>query len=243
MKLDCVVTAVNENPLYLEFIPIFIKTWKKLYCDVDIKIILIANKIPDDYNEYKQYIILFEPIPNITTSFISQYIRLLYPCILNYQNGVMITDMDILPMNRHYYTDNIASFDNNKFIYFRGNVCLPNNEVAMCYNVATPSIWKEIFNIQDISDIQLRLKIVYENNHIVEGHGNIGWNIDQRHLYNYIRKWKNNNNFVCLFDRNTKYCRLDRNKFHLTNIIKQNIQNGLYSDYHCYRPMKRYVIK
>ena len=33
MKLDCVLTAVNENELYLDFIPIFIKTWNKLYPD------------------------------------------------------------------------------------------------------------------------------------------------------------------------------------------------------------------
>ena len=42
MKLDCVLTAVNENPLYLELVPIFIKSWNKLYPDVDVKIILIA---------------------------------------------------------------------------------------------------------------------------------------------------------------------------------------------------------
>ena len=52
MKLDCIVTAVNENPLYLEFIPIFVKTWKKLYPDVDVKIILIAHAIPKEYEEY-----------------------------------------------------------------------------------------------------------------------------------------------------------------------------------------------
>ena len=31
MKLDCVLTAVNDNRLYLDFVPIFIKTWNKLY--------------------------------------------------------------------------------------------------------------------------------------------------------------------------------------------------------------------
>ena len=116
MKLDCVITSVNENPLYLEFIPIFIKTWNKLYPNVDVKIILIAKQIPDQYVEYKGNIILFEPIEGILTSFISQFIRLLYPCILHYQHGVMITDMDMLPMSKTYYTEHIRSFDNSKFI-------------------------------------------------------------------------------------------------------------------------------
>jgi hypothetical protein len=94
MILDCVITAVNENELYLEFIPIFIKTWNKLYPKIDVKIILIAKKIPIEYSDYINNIILFEPIGNVLTSFISQYIRLLYPCILNYKNGVLITDME-----------------------------------------------------------------------------------------------------------------------------------------------------
>ena len=69
MKLDCVLSAVNENTIYIDFIPIFIETWKKLYTDIDIKIILIAKKIPEKYLCYKNNIILFEPI-------VSLYIKL-----------------------------------------------------------------------------------------------------------------------------------------------------------------------
>ena len=49
MKLDCILTAVNINLLYIDFIPIFIKTWNKLYPLTDIKIILISNNIPDEF--------------------------------------------------------------------------------------------------------------------------------------------------------------------------------------------------
>ena len=79
MKLDCILTAVNENPLYIEFIPIFIKAWKGLVPEVDVKIVMVANEIPTEYKEYSNYIILFPPIENISTSFIAQYIRILYP--------------------------------------------------------------------------------------------------------------------------------------------------------------------
>ena len=90
MKLDCIVTAVNENQLYIDFIPIFIKTWKKVYADVDIKIILISDYIPHKYNKYNKYIILFKPLENVSSAFISQYIRLLYPAILDYKNGTQV---------------------------------------------------------------------------------------------------------------------------------------------------------
>ena len=111
MKLDCVLTAVNENTLYLDFIPFFVDTWNKLYPDVDVKVVLIMSEIPSNLEKYKNNIILFKPIPSINTSFISQYIRMLYPCILNYKNGVMITDIDIIPMNKVYYTHPIEPID------------------------------------------------------------------------------------------------------------------------------------
>ena len=59
MKLDCVLTATNENDRYIHFIPIFIDTWKKLYPDVDVKIVLIAESIPEQFLYYSNNIILF----------------------------------------------------------------------------------------------------------------------------------------------------------------------------------------
>jgi hypothetical protein len=241
MKLDCIVTAVNENPLYLDFIPIFIKTWKKLYPDVDVKIILIAHAIPQQYIEYKDHIILFEPVEYVLTSFTSQVIRLFYPCLLPYENGVMITDMDILPMNRTYYTENIRPYDNDKFIYLRENICFEYNELAMCYNVATPSVWRDIFNIHSVDDIRATIKDIALSRVICEGHGREGWSTDQQLLYTKVMEWSHRTqNLVCLKESDTGFCRLDRETFILDEHIRGNISNGRYSDYHCFRPMSAY---
>ncbi len=242
MKLDCVLTAVNENLLYLEFIPLFINTWNKLYPNVDVKIILIANKIPEEYIKYQENIILFEPLEGVSTAFISQYIRLLYPSILKYENGVMITDMDIIPMNRSYYTNNIESFTNDKFIYLR-DVLFEHKELAMCYNVATPLIWSDIFNIKTLEDIKYRLNEKFKSIKYVDGHGNSGWSVDQQDLYNCVIKWhKTTNNFIFLKDIDTRFNRLNRNCFDLNSYdILNNVKNSHYSDYHCYRPFSQFV--
>lgn len=243
MKLDCVLTAVNENILYLDFVPIFIKTWNKLYPNVDVKIILVSNNIPANLRDYEKNIILFKPIEKMSTAFISQYIRLLYPALLDYKNGIMITDMDILPMNRSYYTKNIEQFENDKLVYLR-NVLLNSKQIAMCYNVATNKVWSEIFHIKNIEDIKNRLVDVYSSiNYRVEvvNDNNESWCTDQSHLFKYVCNWNNKtNNFRILNDQRTGYHRLDRNRFILSKDIIENIKNGIYSDYHCYRPYSKY---
>lgn len=240
MKLDCVLTSVNENPLYINFVPFFIKTWNKLYPNVDIKIILIANEIPLNIKEFEKFIILFKPIKNISTSFISQYIRLLYPCLLEYKNGVMITDIDMIPMNRKYYTDNINQFDNDKFIYYRENICFSQKQIAMCYNVATPAIWKQVFDINSLNDIINRLKIRFESINYIDGSKGKCWFTDQLDLYEYIMKWNNKyQNLICLKENYTKFKRLENFSIDDDN-IRNNITNGIYTDYHCYRPMDKF---
>lgn len=242
MKLDCVLTAVNENPLYFDFIPIWINTWKKLYPTVDVKIILIAKTLPDHLQIYSKYIILFEPLENISTSFTSQFIRNLYPCILNYENGVMITDIDNIPMNRTFFTNNIENISENKWINLRDWFWHdpPHNMIAMCWQVATPKIWKEVFNINSIQDIKDSIINMNSKINYVEGGTDYasGWNTDQLFLYQKVMEWnKKTNNYIFLKDKDTKWNRLDRGRFHVN---KNEIINGKYSDYHMLRPMSEY---
>jgi hypothetical protein len=111
----------------------------------------------------------------------------------------------------------------------------------MCYNVATPIIWKEIFEINSIEDIRNMLISTSENNIIREGQGNVGWSTDQVVLYKKVMEWnKKTNNLVCLKENNTKFHRLNRGFSELNDNIKKNISNGIYSDYHCFRPMSQY---
>jgi hypothetical protein len=244
MKLDCVLTACNLNPLYCDFIPLFIKTWNKLYPDVDVKIVLISENIPENLKMYEQNIILFKPILNISTAFISQYIRLLYPAILNYTNGVMITDIDMLPMNNTYYSKHIEDYDNNKFIYLRDVLIHTDNQIAMCYNVATSKTWQDIFHIHSIQDINTSLINRFKSIDFVEGTSNSCWFTDQIELYNHVQSWnERTHNFVYLNDKITGYSRLDRihmNTHTLDETLKTKIKSGVFSDYHCLRPYSQY---
>lgn len=242
MKLDYVLTATNNNSNYIDFVPNFIKAWKKLYPQVKPLVIVINNSIPENLKEYKDNLVLFEPIPNVSTAFTSQYIRMLYPAILDCPGGVLITDMDMLPMNRSYYTKNIEQFSDNKFIYMRNVLMDEYKQIAMCYNVATPKTWANIFNIHSLQDIIERLTDKFNSITYVDGWNKAGWCTDQIDLYKYIMDWHSKTgDFIYLNDNTTGYQRLDRLLFNTLNPpLAYAIKNGVFSDYHCLRPYNYY---
>ena len=189
MKLTNVLVATDMNPLYYKFIPIFIKTWNKLFPNVKVTIVVVAKELVDELLPYKDNIVLFPPIENMNTAFIAQNIRLLYPALIDTEGGVLITDMDMLPMSRKYYTEQIKNIDNTKFVCYRPLSCVGKNEMVMCYNIALPNIWRDIFNINTTNDIIDTLQYIYKNNYYAGTHGGAGWNIDQLYLYNKTQKW------------------------------------------------------
>jgi hypothetical protein len=101
---------------------------------------------------------------------------------------------------------------------------------------------KKYFGINSLEDIKNTIKNVNANNIIKEGHGKDGWCIDQITLFDKVMSWnKNTNNFICLKENETKFKRLNRQNFDISNINEiKNITDSNYSDYHCYRPMSKY---
>lgn len=236
MKLDCVLTSCNLNPLYYNFIPIFVNTWKKLYPEINIVIVFIGNSIPEELIEYKQHIVLFPEISNIPTNFTSQIIRLFYPALLNYKEGILITDMDMLPMNSVYYSENIKKYSLDNFISYR-NVLKSHNQIAICYNVASSYTWGNIFNIKTIEDVKNNIILAYSQNK--------SWFMDQLYLKKKVNDWNEKaKNYIELNDFITKFTRLDRKYDFKNNIIskevEEKIKNHYYCDYHCLRPYHNY---
>jgi hypothetical protein len=243
MKLDCILTATNNNKLYADFIPSFIKHWKHLVPSADVKIIFIDEKIPDEYIQYKENIILFKPEGEqlkMNTAFIAQFIRLLYPALLPYTGGVLITDMDMLPMNGSYYIDNITNIPDNKFVYLR-NVLFEYKEIAMCYNVACPPVWSDIFKIKTIEDICTQMQEIYKNIEYDGNHGGSGWTTDQKEFFKRVMNWnQKTKNFVFLNDNKTGFLRLDRGRFAIDQNLIRVIKSKQISDYHALRPYSEY---
>jgi len=235
MKLGTILTASDLNPLYCEFIPIFIKSWNILFPSADVIIVLVADEIPDYLKEYEKNIKLFKPVPNIHTAFQAQCIRLLYPRLVERNEGVLISDMDMIPMNRSYYVDAIQDISEDTFITYR-DLYLPR-DLPMCYNIAIPNTWKKMFGDDSTENLLTSWfsAIVYDGTH-----GGKGWGTDQQILLSHFNKW--NGPKRILNDSITKYKRLDRHTSiffdlgHLEKLVKSN----QYCDYHCFRPYSKY---
>lgn len=235
MKLEYVVTATNLNEAYLSFIPLFCKTWKKLYPLVKVVIVMISDTIPDKFVAYQNSIYLFPPIPEVSTVFTSQFIRLLYPCLLQSKGGVLVTDIDMIPMNREYFTSSIASASDNQFVYLRGNVLDNKQQMAICYNVAHSSTWREVFQIESEEDIRTRFLDIQNSR-------DISWFTDQLLLYEYVMRWNaREKRLLRVFDNVTGFNRLRCRSNELSRyIIRKNISSGKYTDYHCAKPYSKY---
>jgi hypothetical protein len=244
MLFTDVLVATDMNPTYYPFIPAFITAWKKLFPDIVIHILIISDSLSNELLPYKEYIHLFSPIENIETSFIAQNIRLFYPSLLTEaKGGILITDMDMIPMSKTYYTESIKNIDDNKFICYRPLRCVGKNEMVICYNIAIQSTWREIFIINSEENIRERIKSIYKLPKYMgdpSPYCNPYWITDQLHLYEITQEWnKKTKNLVILEnDKINTTTRLDRS--HYPNYNINFIKNSIYIDFHMPRPYIKY---
>lgn len=194
VKLTTVLGSTNDNPRYYKFIPKQILFWKHFGCKFIA--IFIGNEIPTELIEYKENIILWNHNSNIKSAFLGQNLRIYYPALLNLPDDevVMITDMDMLPANSHYYKDCLESYTKDDFIYYRYiDRNKWRNEIYMCYNAAHPDTWGKLFKIKTIDDVINALENVYNsyNRNYSGKPGEEGWFIDQEIMYEKLHNYEN----------------------------------------------------
>lgn len=234
------LVASDLNREYLDFYPLVKKCWKT-YVGVYTKLVLISKFIPEYLEEYKNDIILFPPLKGIHTAFQAQCIRLLYPALMDVDGGVIISDMDLVPVNESYYKDCLEGKSQDKFIVYR-NCISHEKEYPICFCLANPKVWKSIFDIESKQDIRNKLKEWYTTDYSVSNAESSGWAMDQKKLYHFLQNWEQEP--ILLTDDQTGYKRLDR--LDLKEIEKDpqkyriKVMMGEYSDFHMPRPYGQY---
>ena len=244
MKIELVLVSSNENPEYYIFFPYIKNIWEQLL-DCKCMLIYVGNVLPVELKEYRDDIIMFNPIENIHTAFIAQTVRLLYPCILtNIKNGIMIGDIDSIPMNKTYFTQKAEMISDDKLLYYSHDPQVNSaKEHNIPFNLASQKTWREIFNINTLDDIVEKLKEwnslngKYTFNQQYRSKC-IGFHFDQQIFYQYIENWKNKNSHLVSYNLS------ERNRF--TNSCNINnpdeikkIKDGYYDDNFFLRPYRK----
>lgn len=241
MKIDFILTSGNLNDHYLQLFPLIHQVWKKRF-NLDCYLILISETIPDYLEELKDFIIIFKPLDNINTTYIAQVIRLLYPCLFP-EKTILISDLDIIPVNKNYFIKPIEFLHNDTFVTYTDRY-KKQEMYAICYNVGKGKIFGDIFQI-DIDKrnvLGITNKLTEWYNVKYDGKKNcIGWYTDQKELFKHFEKY--NGKKIVLKDKDIGYKRLNNRARDKEYIIKNfdKILNNIesYSDIHCIKPYSK----
>lgn len=245
-----VLSAANLTEKYASCIEPFIKFWigsnKRSSLSFTPKVVLISDHLPGYLKKYKNYIELFY-VESVSDVFLSQVIRLFYPGYSD-KKLVITTDIDMLPLSNRAFSQTIDKHFNNienknldtKFIVFR-NV-LKEEQIPMCYNIASPIAWQKLFQYHSKDELKSKLRRLYYgiSNNYDGVHGGKNWYFDQQLLFDTLESKGEDLNIVKLDDSDTAYKRLDRvnYKFPFYWFILPLILFNYYDDYHVHHPLR-----
>lgn len=241
-----VVSACDLNPKYLSCIPLFIASWNLISrastWDFIPRIALIANEIPTELAPYEKYLELIDP-GEFSAPFVAQNIRLFMGGSSD-ANLVITSDIDMLPASARLYEYAAKrALIKDSFVIVRD--VLPEGEFPICYNVASPEVWRLLFGpnkeVSGPENFLLKVMTSYDPSRQYSGvHGGQGWNIDQQNLYDVVTSHSQSLNVIKLADSETKHRRLDR--IHHRSLFKWVssflVPFSYYSDYHVHHPVR-----
>ena len=239
------VTAVDASARYEGCAELFAESWLKIsansrfeYIPVIIRVDATHIYLPDT------------PAPIAhgcgKSSFVAQNIRSL-ACAFQDTDLAMTSDIDMLPGSARYF-DEIASTSIRSSAYTVARNVLPEGQVPICYNIASPATWAKVFQTSPTDLIQDRLESLWVSA-LMRGpysgiHGGDGWHFDQEDLFQKIEYFEQTGGKVeRLSDSQTGHKRLDRS-LRFSILIRARlraVKMGRYSDFHIPLPVAKHA--
>jgi hypothetical protein len=227
MKIDYAVVSCDENLLYSEFWEPVKKLWFNL---IGITPLLVKISNNNDVYEFDDCIIHnIKKIEGVDTGFQSQIARMYVTKY--YEEKICLTsDIDMLPLSKKYFTDDIKEFDGDSLIIFSSDAYQGVERYPICYNAAKGKLFNEIMNFEDTFELYCQ-----KLNKM-----GLGWDADELYFGNKVNTFTNQNKIIKL-NREWEYGRakkrIDR-AFWNYNIEQLKSQN--YIDSHSLRPYSKY---
>lgn len=234
MKLSCALVACNENPHYLQFWPYVKRAWMEVV-GIPCVMVYVGEVLPEELRE-DPAVIHFPPIGEWPTATQAQVIRLLYPALLKCDGAVVLSDMDMIPLQRTFFTEGFAQFKEDQFVSLRG-MDEQEKQIYMCYVGATPQTWSDVFRIKTLENIRECMGQWASHVAADGAHGGQGWCTDQLILYNVVQGWlQTRRERIGLVPWTAQIPRLDRGNpaewVGLDQSLLGKIKSEVYVDFH-----------
>lgn len=224
LKIDRVILASDAEPFYLDFWPLAAKAWKRM--GIQPTLALIADETVQ-VDKTLGDVIRFDPIPGIPISLQAQTIRLLLSIFFP-DDVCIISDIDMLPLSKEYFVDQVKHIPDNAFVTYNNKAYgSKGKRFPMCYNAAKGEVFQKVFDARTKDDIVRLLKYWHTLN--------FGWSTDERILYMYVNAW--NEQAHRLIKLNNK---VEKRISRKLNYEIEKVKAEFYIDVHCPRPYKEH---
>lgn len=238
MKIDKAIHSVNNNKSYLDFWEPVSMIWKEKFGVEPVLFYFYSDYMEEDIEISEKYgkverIKLIKEFPNALQVMWSRYyMPTQYP-----DDVSIICDIDMLPMSKSYFLDQIEKYDNEKYIHL--NPCVETyGLIPSCYHVATGKNYKKYLELPDSWEESITQVVKSGFGKTING--NDLWFADEQFATSKILKNKDEN--VILLKRNggQNGFRIDRDRW---TYNEQKILSGYYYDCHSIRPFEKHKVE
>lgn len=244
MQIDTCVVSSTADPLYLDFFPLVHRMWGELV-GLRCVLMLVAPEIPPGLMPLRDDIVLVPPLQDVEDGFIAQCIRLLAPQLVGARRGVVLSDIDLIPMRRSYYVDAVRDLPDDAMAVYRANALPGYAEIPICFNAAHPATWAELIEPADHIDAAMRILGRWRTEIPAYDPSTLsGWTTDQAILFRCVEAF-DRRRLRRFRDQELGFRRLDRSHLDDTGRLTWRqaflAAGGGYSDCHMPRPMSRFA--
>jgi hypothetical protein len=243
MAVVIVLTAVNDSVLYTQCADPFVRNWEKVNVGSSDTWVPVILRVSDTKVSLRLGLESFEwslPTRDMPTSLVAQVSRLLAPAYVK-ADYVVTTDIDMLPLSLKVLEKSIRQLDRGLTDFVICRDVLKSKQFPICYNIASPNIWSQIFPDKfehQLSQIWKSIQLDFDGRR-----GKKGWYFDQEYLYQKISEAEKGGIRVLRFkDEDTGHHRLDVNRRNkaLWPVIGIHVLMGKYTDFHLRLPISKH---
>lgn len=149
MKIDKIILSSDDNPDYLQFSEIVGKAWKKLIPEAKTVLLCISDKNIEAFDYIKSFHDEFVLMPNmagVPSGNHAMASRLIYASSRTDDETVLLSDLDMLPLNRNFFVESVKNINDDKLVCLGGNAYGVPNKFPICYMVGKTNLFKSIMN-------------------------------------------------------------------------------------------------